>query len=277
MNLDPHCHMHIYPRYAAPREFAGQTFLDTHYGGHYDPDETRPLDDATRDALVAALRHELTQPTRTSRPMIASLRGTLAHVGATFLILDVGGVGYKVSVPVTTLNSLPPEGQTAFLHIHTHIRAEEISLFGFARPGDQQVFELLLSVTGIGPKVALSILSAMDADLLARAVAAEDTKTLVRIPGLGLKTAQRLVLELRDKLAALVFERKVDAIQAKSQKPPEEDIFNDVVEGLIGLGYNRNDARRAADKALKEIPDKASMAAALKTSLNILTGADNKG
>ncbi len=209
--------------------------------------------------------------------MIASLRGTLTHAGATYLILDVGGVGYKVSVPVTTLNALPPVGETAFLHIHTHIREDDISLFGFAQPGDQQVFELLLGVTGIGPKVALSILSAMDADLLARAVAAEDTKTLIRIPGLGLKTAQRLVLELRDKLAALVFERKVDALQAKSQKPPEEDIFNDVVDGLIGLGYNRNDARRAADKALKEIPDKTSMAAALKASLNVLTGADTKG
>jgi Holliday junction DNA helicase RuvA len=209
--------------------------------------------------------------------MIASLRGTLAHVGATFLILDVGGVGYKVSVPVTTLNALPPEGGTAFLYIHTHIREDEISLFGFAQPGDQQVFELLLGVTGIGPKVALSILSAMDADSLARAVAAEDTKTLIRIPGLGLKTAQRLVLELRDKLAALVFERKVDVLQAKSQKPPEEDIFNDVVEGLIGLGYNRNDARRAADRAIKDIPDKTSMAAALKAALNVLTGADAKG
>jgi Holliday junction DNA helicase RuvA len=209
--------------------------------------------------------------------MIASLRGTLAHTGATFLILDVGGVGYKVSVPVTTLNALPPVGETAFLYIHTHIREDDISLFGFAQPSDQQVFELLLGVTGIGPKVALSILSAMDAEFLVRAVTADDTKTLVRIPGLGLKTAQRLVLELRDKLASLVFDRKGDAQQAKSQSPPVEDIFNDVVDGLVGLGYNRNDARRAADKAIKDIPDKTSMAAALKAALNILTGADAKG
>ena len=208
--------------------------------------------------------------------MIASLRGTLAHVGATTIILDVGGVGYKVSVPVTTLNALPPLGQPAFLHIHTQVREDDIALFGFAQPGDQQIFELLLSVSGIGPKVALSVLSAMDADSLARAVSAEDTKTLVRIPGLGLKTAQRLVLELRDKLAALVFERKVDAIQARTQKPAVDDIFNDVVDGLVGLGYNRNDARRAADRAIKDIPDKTSMAAALKAALNILTGAGEK-
>jgi len=209
--------------------------------------------------------------------MIASLRGLLARIEPTFLVLDVGGVGYKVAVPVSVLTSLPALGETVSLHIHFHMRAEEISLYGFLHPDDQRVFELLLSVTGIGPKVALSILSAMDAESLARTVAAEDSRTLVRIPGLGLKTAQRLILELREKLAALAFERKVDAIQAKSQNPPAEDIFNDVVEGLVNLGYNRNDARRAADKALKEIDDKLSMGAALRASLNILTGSGGKG
>jgi Holliday junction DNA helicase RuvA len=209
--------------------------------------------------------------------MIASLRGILAHVGATFLILEVNGVGYKVSVPVTTLNTLPPEGQTAFLHIFTYLRAEEISLYGFARPEDQQVFELLISVSGIGPKVALSILSAMDADSLARAVSSDDTKTLVRIPGLGLKTAQRLVLELGDKLGALLFQRRADAAPSHSPILSDSDIFNDVVEGLISLGYNRNDARRAADKALKEIAGRPTMAGALKAALNILTGSGTKG
>ncbi len=209
--------------------------------------------------------------------MIATLRGQLVHAEATSVILDVGGVGYKVSVPASIHGSLPKIGEVAFLHIHFHMRAEEISLFGFLHPDDQKVFELLLSVTGIGPKVALSVLSAMDAETLARTVAAEDTRTLVRIPGLGLKTAQRLVLELREKLAALAFTRKVDALQAKAQKPPAEDLFDDVVEGLINLGYNRNDARRAADKALKEIDDKTNMGAALRASLNILTGAGGKG
>ncbi len=208
--------------------------------------------------------------------MIASLRGQLQRIEATSVVLDVGGVGYKVAVPVSVLTALPGVGETAFLHIHFHMRAEEISLYGFLQPDDQKVFELLLSVTGIGPKVALSILSAMDAESLARTVGAEDTRTLIRIPGLGLKTAQRLVLELRDKLAALAFERKVDQIQAKSQKPPVEDIFNDVVDGLINLGYNRNDARRAADRALKEIDDKTNMGAALRAALNILTGSGGK-
>ncbi len=209
--------------------------------------------------------------------MIASLRGLLAHAEATSVILDVGGVGYKVNVPASIHGFLPALGEPTFLHIHFHMRAEEISLYGFKQPDDQKVFELLLSVTGIGPKVALSILSALDAETLARTVAAEDTRALVRIPGLGLKTAQRLVLELKEKLAALAFERKVDALQAKAAKPSPDDIFDDVVDGLVNLGYNRNDARRAADKALKEIDDKTNMGAALRASLNILTGSGGKG
>lgn len=207
--------------------------------------------------------------------MIASLRGQLTRVEATYVVVDVGGVGYKVSVPVSVLTTFA-EGAEASLFIHTHVRAEEISLYGFVGSDDQRVFELLLSVTGIGPKVALSILSAMDSTALARAVSTDDTKTLVRIPGLGLKTAQRLVLELGDKLAALLFERKIDQVAAKGDKPPRAELYDDVVEGLVGLGYNRNDARKAADKATKDNPEQKNMGELLKAALNILTGADGR-
>jgi len=208
--------------------------------------------------------------------MIAHLSGTLTRMESTFVVLDVGGVGYKVSVPVSVLTTFAEGGQAA-LHIHTHVRAEEMSLYGFAEANDQRVFELLLGVTGIGPKVALSILSAMDSDTLARAVVGEDTKTLVRIPGLGLKTAQRLVLELRDKMSALLFERKVDASQAKSARSGPEDILDDVVDGLVNLGYNRSDARKAAEAALKASEDKSNIGLALRGALNILTGTGSKG
>lgn len=208
--------------------------------------------------------------------MIAHLSGTLTRMESTFVVLDVGGVGYKVSVPVSVLTTFAEGGQAA-LHIHMHVRAEELSLYGFAEPNDQRVFELLLSVTGIGPKVALSILSAMDSDTLARAVVGEDAKTLVRIPGLGLKTAQRLVLELKDKMSALLFERKVDQSQAKSKRPGPDDILDDVVDGLVNLGYTRNPARAAAEAALKTLDDKANIGLALRASLNILTGAGGKG
>jgi Holliday junction DNA helicase RuvA len=209
--------------------------------------------------------------------MIAFLRGNLLRIEASYIILDVGGVGYKVSVPVSALTSLPPVGQPAELHIHTNVREDEIALYGFCRPEEQRVFELLIGVTGIGPKVALSILSALDVDTLSRAVASEDTKTLIRIPGLGLKTAQRLVLELREKLAAFVLERKIGPLQQPAQKPPIDDLFGDVVEGLVNLGYNRNDARRATERALKESATPGSMAAMLRAALNILTGSGSKG
>jgi Holliday junction DNA helicase RuvA len=204
--------------------------------------------------------------------MIAHLNGVVARVEATYIVLDVGGVGYKVAVPVSVLTALPPIGEKTLLHIHTIVREDDIALYGFAQPGDQRVFELLIGVTGVGPKVALSVLSAMDADTLARAIANEDTKTLIRIPGLGLKTAQRLILELKEKISAMVWERKSERMTAISQAPTEQDIFEDVVEGLVNLGYNRNDARKAADRAMKEIVDKTNMGEALRAALNILTG-----
>jgi len=204
--------------------------------------------------------------------MFAHLNGIVTRIEANTVVLDIGGVGYRVLVPVSTLSSLPSIGGKALLHIHTYIREDEFSLYGFATPDDQRIFELLLSVSGIGPKVALSILSAMDGESLARSVASEDTKTLVRIPGLGMKTAQRLVLELKDKLTAFALERRVDSQQRHSTAPGDVDILDDVVEGLIGLGYNRNDARKAAERAIKDIADKSNMADALRAALNILTG-----
>ncbi|MGO8671613.1 MAG: Holliday junction branch migration protein RuvA [Capsulimonadaceae bacterium] len=201
--------------------------------------------------------------------MFAHLSGTIARIEAGVVVIDVGGVGYRVAVPVSALSALPAVGGKALLHIHTHIRPEEISLYGFTSTDDRKVFEMLLGVTGIGPKVALSILSGIDAAALARTVAAEDTRTLVRIPGLGMKTAQRLVLELKDKLAAFAFEQRVDSQQAKAETKAG-DFLDDVVEGLVGLGYNRNDARKAGERAVKEIVDKSNMADALRAALKLL-------
>jgi len=208
--------------------------------------------------------------------MFAHFRGRVSRIDANIVVLDVGGVGYRIAVPVTTLTQLPKIGEEAFLNIHTLVREDEISLYGFSAIDDQRVFELLIGVSGIGPKVALSILSALDAETLSRAVIAEDTKSLVRIPGLGIKTAQRLVLELKDKMAKFSMELRADQQNLKLLRPAEPDIFEDVVEGLVNLGYNRNDARRAADRAIKEIPDKTNMGDAFRASLNILTGVGAK-
>jgi Holliday junction DNA helicase RuvA len=207
--------------------------------------------------------------------LIAHLSGNLLRVESTFIIVDVHGVGYKVAVPVSLLASLPEPGGPVSLNIHTQVREEEISLYGFTSTSDQRVFELLISVTGIGPKVAMSILASLDAQSVCRIVAAEDTKALVRVPGIGLKTAQRLVLELKDKLAVFTWEQKT-APTVVEQAPAQANVVEDVAEGLTNLGYNRNDAKRAAEKATQDLGEAATMAATLRAALNILTNSGSR-
>jgi holliday junction DNA helicase RuvA len=205
--------------------------------------------------------------------MIARLTGTVAYVEANVVIIDVNGVGYKVSVPVTTLDHVGTVGGQTTVEVHTTVREDDIALYGFATIEQRKAFELLISVSGIGPKVALSVLSAMDVQTLADAVLADDTRTLVRVPGLGLKTAQKLILEIKDKMAHFVFERKLDRAQTATRKPSQDMVQDDVVEGLIGLGFSRNEARRGAERALKEVSDPTDATMTLKLALNILTGA----
>jgi Holliday junction DNA helicase RuvA len=211
--------------------------------------------------------------------VIAQLTGKVARIAASYLVLDVHGVGYKVSVPLSVLEALPPAETPVTLMTHTQVREDDISLFGFLEEVDLRVFELLLTVTGIGPKAALALLSALSADDLARAVSGEDVRTLTKVPGIGAKTAQRMVLELKDKLIALGFERKVEALASRQQVrqvDAGQAVVEDVVSALVNLGYNKTEAQRAADAALAErlktgpIPEFAVL---LRGSLNRLTGA----
>lgn len=211
--------------------------------------------------------------------MIAQLTGTVARTTGTYIVLDVGGVGYKVSVPVTVLEALPPGGEKVTLVIHTLVREDDISLFGFAGPDELRVFELLLSVTGVGPKAALALLSALPAEDLAQAVAGEDVRTLTRVPGVGAKTAQRLVLELRDKLSLLALERtagKLAPAPGARKRDPRAEIVEDVVSALLNLGYNKPEAARATEAARTEMagegPSEPEFAALLRAALNRLTG-----
>ncbi|MDR3706711.1 MAG: Holliday junction branch migration protein RuvA [Capsulimonadaceae bacterium] len=203
--------------------------------------------------------------------MIARLSGTLAHAEANIVIVDVGGVGYKVTVPVSTLTQLGAVGAAVVLHIHTAVREDDIALYGFSTIDQQKAFELLLSVTGIGPKVALSILSGMEVSALADAVAAGDVRTLTRVPGLGPKNAQRLVLELREKMQLIAFDRRADQQSPSKARLPQDVILADVIDGLINLGYNRNDARKAAERAMNDTADKSNTATLLRASLGLLT------
>jgi Holliday junction DNA helicase RuvA len=206
--------------------------------------------------------------------LIARLTGTVAHVEANIIILDVSGVGYKVAVPVTALDSIGGVGAQTSLEIHTAVREDDISLYGFPKMEQRKAFELLIGVSGIGPKVALSILSAIDVPTLVEAVAAEDTRTLVKVPGLGLKTAQKLLLEVKDKMAVLSYERRIDKSHSTLpiRRPLQDTVRDDVEQGLVGLGFNKNEARRAAERALTEISDPSNPTMALKFALNLLTG-----
>jgi Holliday junction DNA helicase RuvA len=170
--------------------------------------------------------------------MIAHLRGKLLVKHPNQAIVESGGVGYDVTITVPTFSDLPNAGSEVSLHIHTHVREDSIALFGFRRPAEKQLFEKLLTVSGIGPKLAITILSGMSADQMVAAIRGGDVARLTRIPGIGKKTAERMVLELRDKLPS---EIAGEAAVASAASPVEEDVLS----ALVNLGYQRAAAERA--------------------------------
>ncbi len=170
--------------------------------------------------------------------MIAHLRGTLLAKHPNQAIVETHGVGYEVAISVPTFTEMPAEGAEVALHIHTHVREDALSLYGFLRLAEKHLFEKLLTVSGIGPTLAIKILSGMPADEMVGAIRGGDLARLTRIPGIGKKTAERMVLELRDKLPAAGGSEMTAALAS----PVEED----VISALVNLGY----PRVAADKAL---------------------------
>lgn len=167
--------------------------------------------------------------------MIATLRGKLISKRPESLIVDVGGVGYSVQVPLTLLSSLPDENRDIFLHIHTHVREDAIQLYGFQTEDEKRVFTTLIGISGIGPKIALNILSTIPPDSFYSAINAEDVDVLCRIPGLGRKTAHRLILELKEKLPSI--------------KEKKDTIYDDTLSALVNLGYKKSIAHEALEKA----------------------------
>ena len=171
--------------------------------------------------------------------MIAHLRGTLLAKHPNQAVVEAAGVGYDVTISVPTFSDLPAVGSAVALHIHTHVREDTIALYGFLRPSEKLLFEKLITVSGIGPKLAVTILSGMAADEMVGAIRGNDVVRLTRIPGIGKKTAERMVLELRDKLPVVAGASEMSTTVAS---PVEED----VISALVNLGYQR----AAADKAL---------------------------
>ena len=176
--------------------------------------------------------------------MIALLRGLLLEKSPNQAVVECGGVGYDVTIPVSTFTALPDAGAEVRLRIHTHVREDAIALFGFASPDEKQVFEKLIAVSGIGPKLAITILSGLAAPDLIRAIRNSEIERLVRIPGIGKKTAERMVLELKDKLIAPAAPEG-----AGPAEPALSDIDRDVLSALLNLGCARPQAEMAVRKA----------------------------
>ena len=179
--------------------------------------------------------------------MIAHLRGRLISKNPNQAIVDCGGVGYDVTISVTTFSELPSEGAEASLHIHTHVREDQIALFGFAATQEKRLFEKLLTISGIGPKLAITILSGISSDRLVAAIRGGDHGTLTRIPGIGKKTAERIVLEIKDKLDDLA----VPVSDGGAHHGPAAD---DALSALVNLGYPRPVAQKAIEAAVEKNP-----------------------
>jgi Holliday junction DNA helicase RuvA len=197
--------------------------------------------------------------------MIALLTGIIAYKGPDTLILDVGGVGYRVQIPFSTYFDLPDEGGKTTLHIHTNVKEDAINLYGFRSSTEKSFFQLLLTVSGVGPKLARDILSNCPVGDLAAALLCGDIVRLSAIPGIGKKTAERLILELKDKVAKLDI-----SLQSKtgSASIASTVVRNDVASALVNLGYKELQVNKVLNDL--EAPDGAAMETVLKLALKQL-------
>jgi len=177
--------------------------------------------------------------------LIAHLRGRLLRKAPQAVVIDVGGVGYRASIPVSTFYRLGEEGSDVSLRIHTHVREDTLALFGFASTVEHELFERLIDVAGVGPRLALNILSGIEAADLVEALRSSDVARLVRVPGVGRKTAERLVVELKDKMPAAAASTGQTVSTALTPK-------DDLLSALANLGYSRGEAERGVDRALRD-------------------------
>jgi Holliday junction DNA helicase RuvA len=201
--------------------------------------------------------------------LIAQLNGKLASKQPNSAILDVNGVGYEVTIPVTTFYVLGEIGSDVSLKIHTHVREDALLLYGFATPRDKELFLKLISVSGIGPKVAITMLSGMQAPELITAIQKNDLGRLTAIPGVGRKTAERVVVELRDKLGKINLAEEELAAMPESTAA-DLTIQEDTIAALIALGYPKPIAEKSVSAAMREDGD-MTIQAVLKRSLKRLS------
>lgn len=185
---------------------------------------------------------------RYTRSVIAHIRGTIVAKTPSSVVVECAGVGYELAISVTTYTELAEAGREARLHVHTHVREDALLLFGFADAMEKRLFEKLLTISGIGPKLAITVLSGIAAERLVGAIRAGDHATLTKIPGIGKKTAERVVLELKDKLDDMA-----GFVPASPDTPPSLGaLAEDVLSALVNLGYPRPAAQKAVEAAAKD-------------------------
>jgi Holliday junction DNA helicase RuvA len=195
--------------------------------------------------------------------VIARLQGALVEKHPSRIVIDVGGVGYDVQVPLSTFYGLGEPGATVALRIHTHVREDQLALFGFSTALEQDLFERLIAISGIGPKLGLAVLSGIEPADLIRAIRTQDVARLTKIPGVGKKTAERIGLELKDRLPHALVE---PAGPAAAPAGAEDQLRDDLLSALVNLGYQSPAAQKAIDRVLKAAPD-AGFEQALRDAL----------
>lgn len=206
--------------------------------------------------------------------MIAFIKGELEYISEDSIIVESGGIGYEVRVPLTVMQQLPGVGQTVRIHTYLYVREDALNLYGFATREDLEIFKLLITVNGVGPKAALGILSTITPDDLRFAILADDAKAIAKAPGIGAKTASKLILELKDKL------KLEDAFEARMRAPETQitmalgitdvaTVRNEAVQALVALGYSNTDALKVVRQV--EITDTMDVEAVLKQCLKKMT------
>lgn len=197
--------------------------------------------------------------------MIASLRGILTYKSTNHIIVEVQGTGYGVSVPLSTFYQLPETGETVFLNIHTYVKEDLISLFGFITVEEKRIFQSMISVSGIGPRLALNILSGMTPEDLTSAISSKNTGRLTSLPGVGPKMADRLIFEMKDKIGAAAASTPARLMQE------ENSLTEDALSALTNLGYKEAAAQKAVDRVCKGCKDALSLKEILTESLKLLS------
>jgi Holliday junction DNA helicase RuvA len=200
--------------------------------------------------------------------MIASLSGILRFKSPGHITVEVNGVGYRVFIPLSTFYELADEGSAIALNVYTAVREDAIHLYGFRTPEEKQLFELLLSVNGIGPKLAIGLLSGISSADFIRAVFTEDRQTLTKIPGVGKKMAERMILELRDRVVKLAPQEAREETRAER---PLEAVREDALSALVNLGYKKSVAKMVLDRVLDEAGDGLALEEVLKRALKELS------